>query len=134
MTLLLSYSVGFNTTKSVGTSPSALTEEVVNLLEQSQGISIDNCECFKYSFVIPSNGIKTVNLSDLSIRFLKSVLLKSTQEVIYSYNSHDLTISFLFTDNKLPAILPSTISTDTIQITNPASTAAYITLALVGIV
>lgn len=134
MSLYLSYNVNVETTEAVGTSPSAYSELVNRLLIQSNSNLIENCKSVKLAYRLGAAQNTTISLEDLGVKHLKLASVKSTNIVRVNIGTDVTTGSNLFIENKVPTIIPITVSTDSFLITNISSEIVDVEVILIYLV
>lgn len=131
MSLILSYNVNVETTEVTGTNPTAYSQVSNGIIIQSNDNSIENCKSLMLSYQLGANQVKTILLEDLGLKYLKVLSVKSTSIVRVVKNNTVTEGSNIFVESKIPTIIPTTISTDSISILNISSEIVQLQLMLV---
>lgn len=131
---ILSYNLNIEVSQSTGTNPSAYTQVTNSLIIQSNNNSIENCKSAKLPYTLGANQVKTISLEDLGLKYLKIVSVKSNNIVRLTQGSRITEGSNIFIENKVPTILPTIVSTDTLTLTNISAEIVNVELILVYLV
>jgi hypothetical protein len=134
MSLLLSYKLGVTTQETVGINQFNSKENLETLVVQSNNNTLENAKPFKLAYALGAGAIKTILLSDLNIRFLTLICIEANNIIKYIKGLNTVEGSLILVTNKVPTILPLTVSEDSIIIENISSEIVNLTIALVGIV
>jgi hypothetical protein len=134
MALVYSYNINFNTKESIGSNSSSYEEQEVNFILQSNNSYIDNCKSAKLSYKLGANQTITVSLANLGVKFLKSVCIKATNQIRFTYTDQIIKGTNLFIDNKIPTTVPTVVENTTISIQNISTEISEVTLLLVILV
>lgn len=132
-TLTLSYSLSIQARKQIGVTPSATSEEVLHILEQSQSNYLEEGESFKISYSLTPNQVKTVDLSLFSFKALKLIYIKAGQVIRFTYNEDITEGSLILIEKKLPTTIPTVVTEDIITLTNISAANTDLVLTIVGV-
>jgi hypothetical protein len=130
----LSYNLNIDVSESTGTNPSAYTQVSNSLVIQSNNNTITNCKSAKLPYTLGVNQVKSILLTDLGLKYLKIVSVKSNNIVRLAQGNRITEGSNIFIENKIPATIPTTVSTDTLTLTNISNEIVNVEIILVFLV
>lgn len=110
-----------------GTTPAAMLQENIDLLDQNLGKVMVNGKSFKVSTQLPIGvvGAKSYDMADAGITYIRSILIKASGVVNCTIDGKQISGKSIFLDfDEPPAILPIRTTPLLVDLSNPSPTTA----------
>lgn len=135
MDLTFSYVISLQTQAHAGSTPAAMLQENIDILDQNIGKVMTNGKSFKINtmLAVGAAGAKSYDMADMGMTYIRGILVKATGVVNCTVDGKQVSGKSIFLDFDEPATLPlpARITPLLVELTNASSTTAVTAIVVV---